>query len=65
MTQIVSRNCYFGRYGKVQKSIFTKGKHPNKKTHLAFITYENELDAAIAIVVLIDQTQAMQYFEHG
>ena len=55
MTQIVSRNCYFGRYGKVQKSIFTKGKHPNKKTHLAFITYENELDAAIAIVVLIDQ----------
>ena len=55
MTQIVSRNCYFGRYGKVQKSIFNKGKYHNKKSHLAFITYENELDAAIAIVVLIDQ----------
>ena len=48
----------------MQKSIFNKGNYNNKKSHLAFITYENELDAAIAIVVLIYQMQALQSFTH-
>jgi hypothetical protein len=43
---------YFGRYGKVVKSILNP-PYPFKKgiNYQVYATYENELDASLAIVV--------------
>lgn len=55
--QIIARNCYFGRYGAVEKVIISS-KHTSytaKNSHVqAFVTYRNELDTAFAIAALRD-----------
>lgn len=51
-TQLLQKETYFGRYGPVCKLILNP-PYPNKKgfTYQAYVTYECELDAALAIVV--------------
>lgn len=50
--QSLQKDIYFGRYGIVKKLILNP-PFPSKKgiPHQAYVTYENELDAALAIVV--------------
>lgn len=51
--KVLRDELHFGRYGKVLKSILNPS-YPYKKgvNYQAYATYESELDAALAIVVL-------------
>ena len=60
------KGIYFGRYGRVIKSIINP-PCPFKKgvNYQAYATYENELDASLAIVVRSRVIQGTGWAEFG
>lgn len=56
MTEILAREEYFGQYGKIQKIVVNKDKPFTPRgqvgpTYSAYITYSNEKEASLAILV--------------
>ncbi|CAD8114281.1 unnamed protein product [Paramecium sonneborni] len=44
---------YFGQYGQIQKLIVIQSNTFNPPSHAAYITYRNEQEASLAILVII------------
>lgn len=57
MTQELIKEEYFGQYGKILKVVVNKDKPFNPRgsngpTYSAYVTYSNEKEASLAILVL-------------
>jgi hypothetical protein len=54
---LLETKSYFGKFGKVIKIVINKQTTSNQKqyknpSHSAYITYENDVSAALAVIVI-------------
>jgi CCR4-NOT transcription complex subunit 4 len=55
-TKVLEKSEYFGQYGKITKTVVNKGNAynpggPNGPSYSAYLTFENDIEASIAILV--------------